>query len=402
MLDRATIEDIFEPTSYLGSSGELVDRVVQRFREVCGRPATQAKRNFSPGPSKLPAIAIERAGKDLIDFEGTGMSVVEQSHRSPGYERVQAEAIEHLRSLLHVPSSHEILLLGGSARGQFAMLAMNLLVPGSFANYLVTGMWSKAAYEEAALLGDARVSLDSRDEDGIYRRVPRPAEVTVDPAAAYVHLCSNNTIYGTQWHEFPDTGNVPLIADMTSDILSRPVDVSKFGMIYAATQKNLGPAGTVVVIVRKDLIERSRKDIPSVWRYAVHAKNASLYNTPTTFAVATMRHVLDYAISLGGVEAIDVTNREKARRLYEALDGRPDVYTVPAAADSRSLMNIVFSLKNTDAEARFLAEAKGRSMVGLKGHRSVGGVRASIYNWVTLEEVDALVDLIVSFEATGS
>lgn len=355
--------------------------------------------NFSAGPAALPKIALARAREDLVDFEGTGRSVIEQSHRGAAYLKVQATAIALLRDLLAVPDSHEILLLGGSARGQFAMLAMNLLAPGRSADYVVTGTWARAAYDEAVLVGRARIAADTREADGSYRRVPGPAELApaLDRAAAYVHLCSNNTIYGTQWSEFPDTGEVPLVADMTSDLLSRAIDVSRFGMIYAAAQKNLGPSGVVAVILRKDLIDRARRDIPTVWRYATHAQHASLYYTPATFAVATMRHVLEHARAIGGIAAIEATNREKARRLYGALDARPELYRVPAQIGSRSVMNVTFYLPTTEADARFLAEAGRRGMVGLAGHRTAGGIRASIYNWVSLEDVDALVDLIAGF-----
>jgi phosphoserine aminotransferase len=353
--------------------------------------------NFSAGPAALPQSALARAREDLIDFEGTGRSVIEQSHRGAAYERVQATAIALLRELLAVPDSHEILLLGGGARGQFAMLAMNLLAPGASADYVVTGTWGRAAYDEAALIGRARIAGDTQDADGWYRRVPAPAELALDRGAAYVHLCSNNTVYGTQWAALPDTGEVPLIADMTSELLSRAIDVARFGMIYAAAQKNLGPAGVVAVILRKDLIERARRDIPTVWRYATHAQHRSLYYTPATFAVATMRHVLEHARAIGGIAAIEASNREKARRLYAALDARPELYRVPAEAGSRSLMNAVFFLPTADDDARFLAEAERRGMLGLPGHRSTGGVRASLYNWVSLDDVDALVDLIAGF-----
>jgi phosphoserine aminotransferase len=357
------------------------------------------KINFAAGPSALPAPAVERARQDLIDFEDTGISVVEQSHRGAAYEKVQARAIALVRELLVVPDTHDVLLLQGGARTQFAMLPMNLLPAGSFAQYAISGMWAKYAYDEAVFIGDARIVVDTRNADGHYTRVPRPSEVAVAPGAAYVHLCSNNTIYGTQWHDFPDTGDVPLVADMTSDILSRKIDVARFGVIYASAQKNLGPAGATAVIIRKDLIERARKDIPTVWRYATHAKSNSLYYTPPTFAIAMMRHVLEHAASVGGVAAIEALNRQKAHRLYAALDARPDVYRVPAVVDSRSLMNVVFFLATPEAETKFLAEASRRGMVGLKGHRTYGGVRASIYNWVTLEHVDALVELIVEFQA---
>lgn len=356
------------------------------------------KINFGAGPAALPPSVLALAREDLRDFEGTGISVVEQSHRGAAYERVQAAAISLLRSVLAVPDSHEILLLQGGARTQFAMLPLNLLPAGSHASYVITGVWARAAFDEAVLLGDARIAADMREGDGSYRRVPQATEISADPSAAYLHICSNNTIYGTQWADFPETGTVPLVADMTSDLLSRVVDISKFGMIYAASQKNLGPAGVVVVILHKDLIERSRRDIPSVWRYAIHAKHASLYYTPTTFAVAMMRHVLEHAVAVGGLAAIEATNREKARLLYAALDARPHRYRVPASLQSRSLMNISFYLPTQEAEARFLAEASRRSMVGLKGHRTTGGVRASIYNWVSLADVAALVSLVEEFE----
>jgi phosphoserine aminotransferase len=356
------------------------------------------KINFGAGPAALPRVAIERAREDLVDFEGTGLSVVEQSHRGAAYERVQAAAISLLRRLLAVPDSHELLLLGGGARGQFAMLALNLLAPGASADYAITGYWARAAHDEAALVGRVRIAADTREADGAYRRVPRPEELAVDRAAAYLHICSNNTIYGTQWATFPDTGEVPLIADMTSDLLSRAIDVSRFGMIYAAAQKNLGPAGVVAVILRKDLIERARRDIPTVWRYATHAGHASLYYTPATFAVATMRHVLEHAAAIGGLAAIEAQNREKARRLYAALEARPERYRIPAEPGSRSLMNVVFYLPDAGADARFLAEAARRGMIGLAGHRTVGGIRASIYNWVSLDDVDALVGLLAEFE----
>ena len=355
------------------------------------------KINFGAGPAALPREAVQQAQADLVDFAGTGISVIEQSHRGKAYEDVQARAITLLRELLSVPDSHEVLLLQGGARTQFAMLPLNLLTEGRSADYLVTGVWGRAAYDEAALVGRARIAGDSRDADGVYRRIPAVSELELDPGAAYVHLCSNNTVYGTQWDQFPDTGAVPLIADMTSELLSRRIDVSKFGVIYAAAQKNLGPAGAVAVIMRKDLIASARRDIPTVWRYATHAQHASLYYTPATFAVATMRHVLEYAVAIGGIDAIEATNREKARRLYAALDARPELYRVPAALTARSFMNVTFFLATADLEARFLAEASRRGMVGLKGHRSVGGLRASIYNWVSLADVDALVGLITEF-----
>jgi phosphoserine aminotransferase len=353
--------------------------------------------NFAAGPAALPKIALDRVREDLVDFEGTGVSVVEQSHRGAAYEAVQAAAISLLRRLLNVPDTHEILLLQGAARGQFAMIPLNFLLPGGSADYAITGTWARAAHDEAGFVGRVRIAADTREADGSYRRVPRPSELAIDRAASYVHLCSNNTVHGTQWAEFPDTGAVPLFADMTSDLLSRAIDVSRFGMIYAAAQKNLGPSGVVAVILRKDLLERARRDIPTVWRYASHAQHASLFYTPVTFAVAAMRHVLEHAVAIGGIAAIEAANREKARRLYAALDARPELYRMAADPASRSIMNVTFRLPAAEAEARFLAEAGRRGMVGLAGHRSAGGLRASIYNWVSLDDVDALVELIAGF-----
>lgn len=354
------------------------------------------KHNFSPGPAALPAEAIERARADLVDFEGTGMSVVEQSHRAEPFERVQGLAITLLRELLAVPDTHEVLLLQGGARQQFAMLPLNFLGPGAVADYVITGHWAKLAYEAGACLGNARVVCDTRGADGMYRRVPRPSEVPSNSDAVYLHLCSNNTVYGTQWTEFP-AGDVPLAVDMTSDIMSRPLDISRFGMIYAAAQKNLGPPGVTAAIIRKDLLARARKDIPDVWSYRVHAQHASLYNTPAMFGVAMMRHVLEHARAIGGLPAITAANREKASRLYRALDSRPEQYRVSADLDSRSAMNVVFRLATPADDARFLAESKRRGMVGLEGHRAIGGLRASIYNWTPLESVDALVELVTEF-----
>lgn len=354
------------------------------------------KINFSAGPAALPQVALERSRADLIDFEGTGMSVVEQSHRGAAYEKVQLRTIELLKELLAIPDTHEVVLAQGGARTQFAMVPLNLVPPGGFAEYAVTGYWAKAAADEAKHVCEVRICADTKAADGTYSAIPE--RLAVDANAAYVHLCSNNTIYGTQWQTFPDVP-VPLVADMTSDLLSRRIEVSKFGVIYAGAQKNLGPAGLVVVIIAKDLLERSRRDIPTIWRYSTHVQHASLYYTPPMFAVAMTRHVLEHAVAIGGISAIEAANREKARRLYAALDARPETYRIPAGANARSMMNVCFYLPTADLDARFISEAQKRGMVGLKGHRTVGGVRASIYTWVSLSDVDALVDLIGTFQS---
>jgi phosphoserine aminotransferase len=353
--------------------------------------------NFNAGPAALPLGALERAQKELLDLGGTGMSVMEHSHRGKAYEAVHNEAIALLKELLGVPDNYDILLLQGGASQQFAVIPMNLLPQGKSADYVLTGVWSQKAYKEAKVLGTARVAC-STEKDKRFTRVPAQNELDVDANAAYVHITSNNTIFGSQWSEFPNVGNVPLIADMSSDIASHPIDVSKFGLIYAGAQKNLGPSGLAVVIVRKDLVEAGREDIPVIFQYRTHSENNSLYNTPPTFSVYLLRNVLAELKANGGLSAIEKINREKAKLLYDAIEARSDVFTAPIEKGSRSTMNVVFTLSTPELEAEFLAEAKKRGMEGLKGHRLVGGMRASIYNAVSREWVATLADLITSFK----
>jgi len=353
--------------------------------------------NFNAGPAALPLAALERAQRELLDLGGTGMSVMEHSHRGKAYEAVHNEAIALIRELGAVPDTYDVLLLQGGASQQFALVPMNLLPPGKSADYILTGSWSQKAYKEAKNVGTVRVA-GTTEKDKKFARIPQQSELDLDPNAAYVHITSNNTIFGSQWHEFPNTGNVPLVADMSSDIFWRPFDVSKFGLIYAGAQKNLGPSGLVVVIVRKDLVAAGRQDIPTIFQYRTHADNNSLYNTPPTFSVYMLRNVLDGIKQAGGLAAIEKVNREKAKVLYDAIDERSDVFVAPVEKASRSVMNVVFTLKTPELEAEFLAEAQKRNMVGLKGHRSVGGMRASIYNAVTLEWVKALADFIREFK----
>ena len=354
--------------------------------------------NFNAGPAALPLGALERAQKELLDINGSGMSVMEHSHRGKVYEAVHNEAIALTKELLAVPDNYDILLLQGGASQQFAVVPMNLLPQGKSADYVMTGAWSQKAYKEAKTLGTARVA-GTTEKDKKFSRIPKQSELSLDPSAAYVHITSNNTIFGTQFQEFPDTGSVPLIADMSSDIAWRPIDISKFGLIYAGAQKNLGPSGLVVVIVRKDLVEAGSKSIPVIFQYRTHAENNSLYNTPPTFSVYMLRNVLAEMKANGGLAAMEKLNREKAALLYNAIESRPDVFTSPVDKDSRSTMNVVFTLKTEELEAEFLAEAKKLKMEGLKGHRSVGGMRASIYNAVPREGVAALADLIKKFKA---
>jgi len=354
--------------------------------------------NFNAGPAALPLAALERAQAELLDLGGTGMSVMEHSHRGKAYEAVHNEAINLTRELLAVPENYNILLLQGGASQQFAVVPMNLLPADKSADYVLTGAWSQKAYKEGKTLGKVRVAATT-EKDGKFGRIPAASEINFDANAAYAHITSNNTIFGTQWHEFPNSGSVPLIADMSSDIAWKPIDVSKFGLIYAGAQKNLGPSGLVLVIVRKDLVEGGRKDIPTIFQYRTHVENNSLYNTPPTFSVYVLRNVLDDLKKNGGLAAAEKRNNEKAKLLYDVIDARPDVFSTPVDKAARSTMNVVFTLKSEAIEAEFLAEAQKRKMVGLKGHRSVGGFRASIYNAVPVEWVKALADLMREFKA---
>ncbi len=330
------------------------------------------------------------------------MSIIEHSHRGKEYEAVHDEAIGLVRELLSVSDDYHVLLLQGGASQQFAMVPMNLLPPGKSADYVVTGGWSEKALEEAKIVGQTRVAA-STAEGGKYTRIPRHDELKLDPNAAYVHLTSNNTLFGTQWFDFPDTGGVPLVGDMSSDFMWRKFDVNRFGLIYAGAQKNVGPSGIVIAIARKDLVEGGRKDIPKIFRYKTHADNRSLYNTPPTFSVYLVRNVLAWIKEQGGLSAIEKVNREKGRVLYGTIDDHADFYRAPVEKGSRSLMNVVFRLPTEALEEQFVAEAKKAKMVGLKGHRSVGGIRVSIYNAVSLESVKLLTTFMQEFaKANGA
>jgi phosphoserine aminotransferase len=350
--------------------------------------------NFNAGPSTLPLAALEEAQAELLDFKGAGMSVMELSHRSPEYDAVHNEAVSLVRELMGVSDDYEVLFVQGGASTQFALVPMNLRPTGS-ADYILTGTWSKKAIKEAQILGEARVAASTEDES--FTRIPRADEIDIDPNAAYVHITSNNTIKGTQWHEWPDTKGLPLVADMSSDILCRPIPVESFGLIYAGAQKNLGPSGVTLVIIRKDLIEKAPENLPTMFSYATHAKKNSLYNTPPTFGIYLMGRVLAWIKSMGGAEGIERHNREKARLLYETFDASDGYYRNTVEKESRSLMNVVFRLPDEEKEKKFVAEAKAAGMTGLKGHRSVGGGRASIYNAMTLEGVKTLIDFMNDF-----
>ena len=353
--------------------------------------------NFNAGPAGLPLAALEAAQSELLDFQNTGMSILEHSHRGKDYEAVHNEAIALLRELLAVPAEYDVLFLQGGASHQFAMVPMNFLRPGQSADYIVTGTWSEKALAEAKIVGAPRIAATTV-VDGSSRRVPTQGELELDPAAAYVHLTTNNTIFGTQFHYVPEVGAVPLVADMSSDILWKPIDVARYALIYAGAQKNMGPSGVTVVIARKELIAQGRTDIPKILRYGVHAKENSLYNTAPTFSIYLVRNVLRVLQAEGGLPAVEARNREKGRLLYGALDEHADYYRAPVERASRSFMNIVFRLPSEPLEEKFVAEAKKAEMVGLKGHRSTGGIRVSAYNAVTVAGIERLIGFMLDFK----
>ncbi|AEI68413.1 3-phosphoserine/phosphohydroxythreonine transaminase [Corallococcus macrosporus] len=356
--------------------------------------------NFNAGPAGLPLPALERARDELLDFQGSGMSVMEHSHRGREYEGVHDEASSLLTGLLGIPETHQVLFLTGGASQQFAQVPMNFLPPGGSADYLMTGVWSEKAFDEAKYYGTPRVAVSTAQPDKRYTRVPRQDELRLDPGAAYVHLTSNNTIFGTQWHTFPDVGGVPLVADMSSDFLWKRMDVSRFGLIYAGAQKNLGPSGVTLVVADKAFIARGRKDIPKIFRYATHAENNSLYNTPPTLAIYLVRNVLAWVRSVGGLAQLEQWNQEKAALLYGAIDRHADFYRAPVERESRSVMNVVFHLPTEALDAAFIADARQQGMVGLKGHRTAGGIRVSMYNAVSVEDVRTLVSFMDHFVKT--
>ncbi|MGG3466886.1 3-phosphoserine/phosphohydroxythreonine transaminase [Neobacillus pocheonensis] len=352
--------------------------------------------NFNAGPSALPFTVLEKAQQELIDFRGTGMSVMELSHRSKAYEDVHNQAITSLKELLSIPDHYEVLFLQGGASLQFSMIPMNFLQAGKQAAYVMTGSWSEKAFSEAKLFGEVYQAASTKD--GKYRSIPKLDELNYKKEDTYLHITSNNTIYGTQWKEYPNTGDVPLIADMSSDILSKSIDVSKFALIYAGAQKNLGPSGVTVVIIRKDLLEKANTNIPTMLKYSTHAKNNSLYNTPPTFGIYMLGEVLNWARELGGLNAISELNDKKATLIYDAIDSSDGYYIGHAQKDSRSLMNITFNLKTEELEKRFLDQAKRKGFVGVNGHRSIGGVRVSTYNAVPFEACQAFSEYMIQFQ----
>jgi phosphoserine aminotransferase len=358
-------------------------------------PTTTRIHNFSAGPAVLPLPVLEQAQRDLISLPGVGMSVMEISHRSKTFEDLLNNAIADIRALANVPDNYRILMLQGGATLQFSMVPMNLLTPGGSADYIDTGSWADKAIKEAKKVGSVNI-VASTKADG-YTRIPRQDELKLTPGAAYVHITTNNTIEGTEWKAPPDVGEAPLVADTSSDIFSGPIDVSRFGLIYAGAQKNLGPSGVTLVIIREDLLTRSTDAVPIMLNYKVHADNNSLYNTPNTFGIYILGLTMKWLRSTGGLEGIARINQRKASRLYAEID-RTGFYRGTAQRESRSLMNITFRLPDEQLEKTFEKEATAAGLDGLKGHRAVGGMRASIYNAMPIEGIQALADYLRDFE----
>jgi len=352
--------------------------------------------NLNAGPAVLPVAVLEQVQRDLVSLPGVGMSVLEISHRSKPFEAIIGEAEADIRTLAGVPAGYHVLFLGGGASLQFSMVPMNLLPRDGKADYVLTGSWSKKAAKEAQKVGTVQIAATTEPES--FARIPQQGELTLDPAAAYAHITTNNTIFGTEWWYDPQTGDVPLVADASSDIFSRPIDVARYGLIYAGAQKNLGPAGVTLVIVREDLLARAPQGLPTMLDYRTHAENKSLYNTPPAFAVYVVGLVVKWMLAEGGLDAMGRRNAQKAKRLYDAIEASGGFYRPHAKPDSRSHMNVTFRLGSDDLEKAFLSEATQAGFAGLKGHRSVGGVRASIYNAFPSEGVDALVSFMREFQ----
>lgn len=356
--------------------------------------------NFSAGPSMLPEGVLQKAAAELLEYEGSGQSVMEMSHRSKDYQAIFDRCEALLRSVMAIPDNYKVLFLQGGASSQFAMIPLNLLNGSGKADFVITGQWAKKAYEEASRYGSCKIVASSKDKTFSY--IPKLDPATFTPDADYFHICLNNTIYGTVFHELPDTGNVPLIADISSCVLSQPIDVSKFGMLYAGAQKNMAPAGLTVVIIRDDLLGKARESCPTMFNYMTHVENGSMYNTPPTYPIYICKLVLAWIEGeIGGLEKMETRNREKASLLYDFLD-QSKLFRGTVVKEDRSLMNIPFVTGSDELDDKFVGVAKKAGFINLKGHRSVGGMRASIYNAMPREGVEKLVALMRTFEAENA
>ena len=356
---------------------------------------TERIHNFSAGPAVLPMAVLEEAQRDMLSLPGVGMSVMEISHRSKTFDEIFARADSGLRELLGIPENYHVLFLQGGASLQFSMLPMNLLPPEGSADYVITGSWGKKALKEAKRAGAVNVAANMAD--GGFTRIPASDELTLDPRAAYVHITTNETIEGVEWKQEPEVGEVPLVADASSDILSHPIPVSKYGMIYDGAQKNIGPSGVTLVIIRDDLLQRIPAGLHTMLDYRTHVENKSLYNTPNTWGIYIISLVCKWLLEKGGLAEMHRENEQKAALLYDAIDAT-GFYRGHADADSRSIMNVTFRLPSEELEKKFATEATAQGLDGLKGHRSVGGIRASIYNAFPLAGVEALVAFMKEFE----
>lgn len=351
--------------------------------------------NFSAGPSTLPVPVLEKVASQMLNYKDSGMSVMEMSHRSSSYLEIFNETKDLLKKVMNIPDNYKILFIQGGATQQFSTIPLNLMKNGK-ADYIVTGAFSKKSAQEAAKFGDVHIAYNGSDNN--FKHIPTQDELDIREGTSYVHICANNTIFGTEWKYVPDTKGAPIVADMSSNILSKPINVADYGMIYAGAQKNMGIAGCGVVIVREDLINEHKDNIPVLMEYNTIAENDSMYNTPPTFSIYVLGLVLKWIDEMGGLEVMQKKNEEKTKLLYDYLD-TTDFYTTHSDKDNRSLMNVTFTCPNKDLDAQFVKESVIAGMTNLKGHRSVGGIRASIYNAMPLEGVQTLVDFMKKFEA---
>jgi phosphoserine aminotransferase len=352
--------------------------------------------NFNAGPAAIPQEVLEKAQAEMLDWKNTGMSVMEVSHRSKEYEEMHNHAQASFKEIAGMGDEWKILFLTGGASSQFFTLPMNFLPAGGVADYLVTGHWSKAAVKEAKRFG--QINAISTEKDGVFRSILKQSEIKIDPKAVYAHMTSNNTIFGTQWQYWPEVGSTPLVADMSSDIFSRPFPAEKFSMIYAGAQKNLGPSGVTVVAIKEAFLAKAKDDLPTMLSYKTHATNNSLFNTPPCFSIYILDLTLDWIKKMGGLKGLQKVNEEKARILYDAIDSSGGYFSCPVDRDARSKMNVVFRLGSEELEEKFVKEAKAAGIIGVKGHRSVGGIRFSIYNANLVENVKKSTDFMKDFQ----
>ncbi len=355
--------------------------------------------NFSAGPSMLPEVVLNKAAAEMLDYQGSGQSVMEMSHRSKVYDNIIKGAENLLRELMNIPDNYKVLFIQGGASTQFAAIPLNFMNGSGKADFVLTGQWANKAYQEACKYGQANVIASSKDKTFSY--IPKLNKDDFTKDADYFYICLNNTIYGTIYHELPDTGDVPLIADISSCFLSEPIDVSKFGVLFGGAQKNVAPAGLTIVIVREDLLGKAREITPTMLNYKVHSDNNSLYNTPPCYSIYICKLVLEWIKELGGLEAMKVRNEKKAKMLYDFLDNSK-MFRGAVVKEDRSLMNVPFVTDSDELNAKFIKEAEAAGFINLKGHRSVGGMRASIYNAMPIEGVEALVEFMANFEKENS